>query len=902
MDNQLNKLLLRQIKRQYGSLDQIPPEAADFLNVINDTYNNFEEDISLLQNSIEISSVELREAFLREKQDAEAQKEVIHKIKKAIYTLKAENHDLPVESELATASNAFLFDALIRMIEEHKQMELSLKESEYYMREILDSQDVGVFIIDALNHEIVFINKKAADLFGDEKENLTGKNCFRLICPTECGDCSLLNKQQNLKSAERVFINAKGEYIPILKSVVITNFNGRKCLVESFVDISLLKQTEDALIKAKETAETASSAKSEFLANMSHEIRTPLNGVIGFSDLLMKTKLNETQLHYMQTVYYSANSLLDLLNDILDFSKIESGKFELNPEKTDVIELAEQISDILKYRSDEKKLEMLLNLSVNLPRYIFADSVRLRQVLVNLMGNAFKFTEKGEVELKIEAGPIDPMSKEALFTFSVRDTGIGIPKDKLEKIFESFSQADSTITRKYGGTGLGLTISNKLVEMMGGKLELESETGEGSRFFFSIRLKTEHGKAVEYKELGKIRKVLVVDDNENNRLIISHMLQTRNINSILASDGADALRKITSDPHFDVIIMDYNMPDLSGLEVIRLIREKYNLSVNQQPVIFLHSSSDDERIYKEGRELGVRMTMMKPVKMSQLFDALSKIHTVNVPVVSEIEPRVVKPGSRKELSMDPFRILITEDNKINMMLASTIVSNLLPKAVIFKAQNGLEAVEICFTSSPDLIFMDIQMPEMNGYEAAREIRSRDSGKEKNVPIVALTAGTVKGEEDRCREAGMDDYITKPVVEETIRGMLKKWLHLSVSLLGMPELNSYREEQHFNKKALNDRIFGEKEVYHALISEAAENLPGLIQEIRISFLKRDCDRIKKNAKVAKELSRMACLEVLESIALQIENSNNSQSEKVSALISMLQKEFDHVLIQLNQEKN
>ncbi len=370
MSSAWNHLLQRQIKRHLGSIDNLPEGVIGLFQSINDTYNSLEDDILLLQNSIEISSQELRDAYHQQKQDAEDRKETIEKIKEAISALTPEGETSIIGDKSSLSENSLLLGSLIRLIEERKQMEFSLKESENSLREILDSQDVGVTIIDVETLEIAFINKKGADLFGRSKEEIIGNLCHPMICQKESGMCNLHDPTLLVRQAEQFFVNAKGEKIPILKSVVYSSFKGRKRLVESFVDISSLKVAEAALIKAKDAAEQANRAKSEFVANMSHEIRTPLNGVIGFSDLLMKTKLNETQKHYMQTVFYSANSLLDLLNDILDFSKIESGKFELNPERTDLIVLSEQISDVLKFRAHEKEIELLLNLPVDLPRFI----------------------------------------------------------------------------------------------------------------------------------------------------------------------------------------------------------------------------------------------------------------------------------------------------------------------------------------------------------------------------------------------------------------------------------------------------------------------------------------------------------------------------------------------------
>jgi len=898
MDTSLNKLLHRQIKRHFGSIDNLPDNLMGLIRDVNDTYIAHEDDIHLLQNSIEISSQELIDAYLQKKQDAETQQETIVKIKEAIYALSEDKDLLPFEHGVKTDDNSHLLDSLIKLIDERKHMELSLKESETSLSEILDSQDVGVTIIDLETHHISFINKKGADLYGASKEEIIGKACHAFICPTSRAECSVCDPKSKMRSTERIFINAKGEHIPILKSVIHTVFNGRNQLVESFVDISSLKEAEAALILAKETAETASKAKSEFLANMSHEIRTPLNGVIGFSDLLMRTNLSDTQRHYMQTVFYSGNSLLDLLNDILDFSKIEAGKFELNPEKTDVIILAEQIADVLKFRAHEKGLELLLNLPFDMPRFIDVDPIRLRQILVNLLGNAFKFTDTGEVEFKIETEAVDDARGNTRFTFSVRDSGIGIPLDKQKKIFETFSQADSTTTRKYGGTGLGLAISNKLVEMMGARLELESEPGLGSRFFFSIVVQAEHGNPLQYGNVKKIKNVLIVDDNDNNRIILQHMLKTQHINSDMAANGFEALAMLDNEKCYDVIILDYNMPVMNGIEVIRLIREKCKLNSDKQPVIFLHSSSDDDQIYKEGRSLGVQQTLVKPVKMTQLFEALSKIHSGLEQAAAE-KPEIPEKQATY-LSKYPYKVMIVEDNKVNMMLASTIVSYLLPGASLIKANNGLEGVRYYEENLPDFVFMDIQMPEMNGYEAVQAIRKIEEKTGKRIPIVALTAGTVKGEKERCHEAGMDDYISKPVIEDTISNALKTWLlKKNADKAEQAEPKASDLPQHFNKAKLLEFVHGDNDFYMELITCALELFPAQIREIKQALAKQDSTEIKKKAHSIKGAAQSICCDVMGNLAASIEMLPDEDHAGFSSLITSLSNEYDHILTYLNR---
>ena len=388
-------------------------------------------------------------------------------------------------------------------------------------------------------------------------------------------------------------------------------------------DITETCQQRDELKKAKLLAEQASLAKSEFLANMSHEIRTPLNGVIGFTDLLLKTSLTETQNQYLSIVDQSANILLSTINDILDFSKIEAGKLELAVEKVDIHEISSQTADIITYQAQNKGIEMLLNLQADLPRFVYVDPVRLKQILVNLLGNAVKFTEQGEIELKIETRS----SLEQDFVtlrFEVRDTGIGIKAEMQERIFEAFSQEDASTTKKYGGTGLGLTISNKLLGLMGSRLELVSKQGEGSCFFFDVTLKVELGDAISWRDISSIKNVLLVDDNENNRLILRQMFSLKQIEVEEASNGFEALQLLGKKKAYDVILMDFHMPFMDGLETIEKIRA--NFKEDKLDIILLHSSSDDDQISRASETFAIKHHLVKPVKMAELYHALSRLH------------------------------------------------------------------------------------------------------------------------------------------------------------------------------------------------------------------------------------------------------------------------------------
>lgn len=657
-------------------------------------------------------------------------------------------------------------------------------------------------------------------------------------------------------------------------------------------DIEDQKQVKEQLVQATDKAHKASLAKSEFLANMSHEIRTPLNGVIGFSDLLMKTEMDDHQGQYMQAIHSSANALLDLINDILDFSKIEAGKLELAEETTDLWQLFTQIGDIVKPKVEDKNIELLFNIDSKLPQYARVDPVRLRQILINLFSNAIKFTREGEIEVSVQRVDASEDTEPGLFKFMVRDTGIGIEPGRQKSVLDAFSQEDASTSRKYGGTGLGLAITNQLLGLMDSELELVSSPGKGSTFSFTLRLAAEKPNSSMQELQIAVDKVLVVDDHEKNLEIVKEILSLLEIDADLATNGIEALQKLETNS-YDALIIDYHMPFMDGLQVVDKVRNTLHMDSHKLPVILSHSSSEDSKINELRSSLRIQQVISKPITTEQLKGALQRLHA------TASSTRKQKP----ELPADTFSeeevtILLVDDNPMNRKLANSMAKQILPKVAISEAENGQEAVASFEKKQADVVLMDIQMPLMNGYEAARKIRQLPGGDKTR--IIALTASAIKGERERCLEAGMDHYMTKPVLID----VLSKHLLQTEAPPADPQMKQDDVKKHvafFDLQLFKENVLIEddniiKDMVSLIQSQLLEDVPRL----RSAMQQEDLKTIKSIAHKHKGSTTTAGMLPLSDLFVSLDSMYSHEPSRVQSLIDQVEYTFQQVRAEIAKQ--
>jgi len=763
---------------------------------------------------------------------------------------------------------------------------------------LLESAGQGIFGMDA-EGLITFINPTAARLLQREPQELIGKNPHEVFhFYTQLNDaynhevCSMCLTRLNgtpTQGENEFFWRKDGSRFPITYSCSpMWDRDFITGAVVVFDDITSRKQTEAELRAAKEEAESAARAKSDFLATMSHEIRTPMNGVIGMTSLLAQTNLNNEQQEFVDTIRVSGETMLTLINDILDFSKIDSGRLDLENQPFDLASCVEDVIDLLATKANHKSLELIYYIEPNVPHYINGDITRLRQILVNLVSNAIKFTETGEVLISVSK----EKTQAEILHFSVKDTGIGISDEQKKRLFKAFSQADSSTTRKYGGTGLGLVISQKLTHLMGGAMWVESKPGLGSTFHFTI-----HAKAVDpasmpndaMKSLLQGKHVLIVDDNKTNRRILELQCKNWGLVPYSVSSGVEAIQLLSKQARFDVGLIDMSMPEMDGIQLARQMQTL--LKTDLFPLVMV--SSLGRNLEQLTIPLDLFSTYLcKPVKQSVLFNAIlqsvSDAHIAHHSNRDSIPPILDEDLAEKH----PMRILVAEDNPVNQKLTQRILEKMGYKPDL--VANGIEVIDALHRQPYDLILMDVQMPEMDGLDATREI-IREFGDNHRPRIVAMTANAMRGDREVCLNAGMDDYISKPIRLTELQEILVRWCNSQQESHPDQPGNSFENEDRLTTDLLHTPGNGAYlELVQIYLAEAGQ----LIKRINDAHQHQDWAQLSQLAHSLRGSSDNMGLAQIARICQQIENADPTKDvENLHSLLRELNEQFTQAFLEL-----
>nr|CRH06858.1 putative response regulator modulated histidine kinase with PAS sensor domain [Candidatus Magnetococcus massalia] len=782
-----------------------------------------------------------------------------------------------------------------------------LAHSRQWISTILETMSQGFVMMD-LNGRVVEANPAFSELLQIPRGEIEGKNLSELF--VDEGREKVLMQLAALKQGRSVHLECqlKGHLHPDVPCLVHANplFNSDgvlKGMFAIFSDVRVQHEAAQALERAKESAEEASRAKGEFLANMSHEIRTPMNAIIGMTHLCLQTELNQRQRSFLEKVHSSANVLLRILNDVLDFSKIEAGRLEIEQVPFKIDDVLAHLADLMSLRAEEKGLELLFHRDIAVPTALEGDPLRIGQVLINLVGNAIKFTEQGEVIVHVDARVRGV--EEATLTFSVEDTGIGMTQVQLDKLFEAFQQADSSTTRQYGGTGLGLTISQRLVHLMGGELRVQSQHGVGSRFHFRLTMPIVRGDVATYTKPTSHQKYsfLVVDDNQNAREILASMLKGFGYSVALAASGEEALEAIhAAKEPFDMILMDWKMPGLNGIETAKQIRLQEH--AERVPTIIMVSAYGRDEVMQQAEVVGLDAFLVKPVNPSMLLNAITQAQ----------QEKPLYPGEETEIQGDAYslpdlggtKILVAEDNPLNQELVYELLTPTGTKLTF--VEHGEAAVEAVRAEPFDLVLMDMQMPRMDGLEATRQILRLPI--KAHPPIVAMTANALKGDRQRCLDVGMVDHVAKPLVPErlfSVVGHFAKQGHeqlaqatLVIDQAAVDALPGNAPEGINLSHALK-RLTPNLKLFLKLLAEARDNWQQQCDEITQLIADQDYADARHRVHTLKGLSGQLGMQQMAEAAQQLENllAEEAPLEQVNPAKQSLRARMEEIIQWLQQ---